>query len=97
MKESQNTEWKESWRDEYLKWLCGFANAEGGVLIIGRNDKGRWSKISNAIDEPEMGPRKLVLVKASLGVSNGISFAHFSLGTESQRCPSILRPTNATA
>ncbi len=20
-------EWKESWRDEYLKWLCGFANA----------------------------------------------------------------------
>ncbi len=27
MKESQNTEWKESWRDEYLKWICGFANA----------------------------------------------------------------------
>jgi len=40
MKESQNTEWKESWRDEYLKWICGFANAEGGVLDIGRNDKG---------------------------------------------------------
>jgi ATP-dependent DNA helicase RecG len=40
MKENQNTEWKESWRDEYLKWICGFANAEGGVLDIGRNDKG---------------------------------------------------------
>ena len=40
MKESQNIEWKESWRDEYLKWICGFANAEGGVLDIGRNDKG---------------------------------------------------------
>ena len=40
MKENQNTEWKGSWRDEYLKWLCGFANAEGGVLVIGRNDKG---------------------------------------------------------
>lgn len=25
--ESQNREWKESWRDEYLKWICGFANA----------------------------------------------------------------------
>lgn len=32
--------WKESWRDEYLKWLCGFANADGGTLIIGLNDKG---------------------------------------------------------
>lgn len=39
MKENQITEWKESWRDEYLRWLCGFANAEGGVLVIGRNDK----------------------------------------------------------
>ena len=28
MKESQHTEWKESWRDEYLRWVCGFANAE---------------------------------------------------------------------
>lgn len=33
MKESQHTEWKESWRDEYLRWFCGFANAEGGVLL----------------------------------------------------------------
>lgn len=38
-KENQQVEWKESWRDEYLKWLCGFANAEGGVLVIGRNDR----------------------------------------------------------
>ena len=30
MSESQNIEWKESWRDEYLKWVCGFANAQGG-------------------------------------------------------------------
>ncbi len=41
MKESQHVEWKVSWRDEYLKWICGFANAEGGVLAIGRNDKGK--------------------------------------------------------
>jgi ATP-dependent DNA helicase RecG len=40
MKEDQQAEWKRSWRDEYLKWLCGFANAEGGVLVIGRDDKG---------------------------------------------------------
>src|SRR4029078_2814424 len=48
MTESQNTEWKESWRDEYLKWLCGFANAEGGVLVIGRNDKGKAVGVADA-------------------------------------------------
>jgi ATP-dependent DNA helicase RecG len=42
MAESQNIEWKESWRDEYLKWICGFANAKGGKLIIGQNDKGEF-------------------------------------------------------
>ncbi len=40
MPESQNIEWKENWRDEYLKWICGFANAKGGKIIIGKNDKG---------------------------------------------------------
>jgi ATP-dependent DNA helicase RecG len=38
--ESHVVEWKESWRDEYLQWICGFANAQGGRLEIGRNDKG---------------------------------------------------------
>ncbi|MGC9366962.1 MAG: RNA-binding domain-containing protein [bacterium] len=40
MPEQQNIEWKSSWRDEYLKWICGFANAKGGKIIIGKNDKG---------------------------------------------------------
>ena len=39
MSESQNIEYKESWRDEYLKWICGFANAQGGRIYIGINDK----------------------------------------------------------
>ena len=30
MSESQNIKWKETRRDEYLKWVCGFANAQGG-------------------------------------------------------------------
>ncbi len=37
MQEQQNIEWKESWRDEYLKWICGFANAQGGKIYIGKN------------------------------------------------------------
>ena len=38
--ESQHTEWKETWRDDYLRWVCGFANAQGGRLLLGVNDKG---------------------------------------------------------
>ena len=33
-KEDQNIEYKQSWHDEYLKWICGFANAHGGKLVI---------------------------------------------------------------
>jgi len=38
--ETQNIEYKENWRDEYIKWICGFANANGGKIYIGINDKG---------------------------------------------------------
>ena len=48
MAESQNIEWKESWRDEYLKWICGFANAQGGKIYIGKNDRGEVVGIANA-------------------------------------------------
>ena len=48
MQESQHTEWKESWRDDYLRWVCGFANAEGGTLVIGRNDRGQAVGVANA-------------------------------------------------
>ena len=33
-KEDQNIEYKQSWHDEYLKWICGFANAHGVKLVI---------------------------------------------------------------
>jgi len=48
MQEQQNIEWKENWRDEYLKWICGFANAQGGKIYIGKNDKGEVIGIDNA-------------------------------------------------
>lgn len=40
MPEQQNVEYKKSWRDEYLKWICGFANAQGGKIYIGIDDNG---------------------------------------------------------
>ena len=47
-REHQQAEWKESWRDDYLKWISGFANAQGGVLEIGRNDAGRVVGVADA-------------------------------------------------
>lgn len=48
MKENQHVEWKETWRDEHLRWVCAFANAEGGVLEIGRNNRGVAVGVPNA-------------------------------------------------
>ena len=48
MSESQHIEWKASWRDECLKWVCGFANAEGGVLVVGRDDDGAVVGLADA-------------------------------------------------
>jgi ATP-dependent DNA helicase RecG len=41
MTEQQNVEYKASWRDEYLKWISGFANAQGGKIFIGVDDNGQ--------------------------------------------------------
>ena len=59
MRESQSIEYKESWRDDCLKWICGFANAQGGVLVIGRNDKGMITGLSNAAKLLEDIPNKV--------------------------------------
>ena len=40
MPEQQNIEYKQSWHDDYLKWVCGFANAQGGIIFIGKDDNG---------------------------------------------------------
>lgn len=49
MDESQNIEYKSSWRDEYLKWICGFANANGGKIYIGVEDDAPH----NVVDLPD--------------------------------------------
>lgn len=76
MKESQNIEWKESWRDEYLKWICGFANAQGGIIYIGKNDDGEVTGISNAKMLMEAIPNKVrsilgIIVDVNLHSNNG--------------------------
>ena len=63
--ESQNIEYKQSWKDEYLKWVCGFANAQGGKLYIGIDDRGNVCGVENAHRLSEDIPNKIV---ALLGV-----------------------------
>ena len=56
---SQHLEWKESWRDEYLKWVCAFANTGGGVLVVGRNDDGAAVGVQGAAKLLEDLPNKI--------------------------------------
>ena len=65
MAESQNIEYKESWRDEYLKWVCGFANAQGGTIYIGIDDAGNVVGVQNVKKLLEDIPNK---IQSGLGI-----------------------------
>jgi ATP-dependent DNA helicase RecG len=76
MKEHQTVEWKAIWRDEYLRWICGFANAEGGTLIIGRDDDGQAVGVTHAARLLEEIPNKVrdvlgIMVDVHLLEENG--------------------------
>jgi len=45
--ENQHTEFKMIWKDECLRSICAFANAQGGKLIIGLGDQGNVIGIDN--------------------------------------------------
>ena len=63
--ESQNIEFKVSWRDEFLKWICGFANAQGGTIFIGKDDYGSIVDLKEAKKLLEEIPNK---VRDTLGI-----------------------------
>lgn len=58
--ESQNIEFKESWNDKYLEWICGFANAQGGSIFIGVNDAHEVIGLSDSKRLMEDIPNKIV-------------------------------------
>jgi len=62
MAENQNIEYKSAWRDEYLKWICGFANALGGRLFIGMDDAGNVVGIDNTKKLLENLPNKITTI-----------------------------------
>jgi ATP-dependent DNA helicase RecG len=57
--ESQNIEFKINWRDEYLKWICGFANAYGGTIFIGKDDAGNVVELKDVKKLLEEIPNKV--------------------------------------
>ncbi|HCZ12992.1 MAG TPA: transcriptional regulator, partial [Nitrospiraceae bacterium] len=63
--ESQNIEFKSIWRDDYLKVICAFVNADGGKLIIGIDDKGIPIGVENTKKLLEDVPNK---IKDILGI-----------------------------
>lgn len=51
--------------EEYRKWIGGFANVQGGKLIIGKSDNGRTIGIENSKKLLEDIPNK---IQSQLGI-----------------------------
>lgn len=77
--ENQNIEFKAVWKDEYLKWICGFANAKGGKLFIGVNDNAVAIGLKNHSKLLEDLPNKInnilgLIVDVNLLTDNGKNY-----------------------
>jgi ATP-dependent DNA helicase RecG len=66
MPEKQNVEYKQSWHDDYLKWVCGFANAQGGQIYIGKDDNGKAVGLEDYEELMDEIPNK---IKNNLGIT----------------------------
>lgn len=86
--ESQNMEWKESWRDEYIKWICGFANAQGGKIYIGTDDNGNVVGVADSKKLLEDIPNKVrdilgIIVDVNLLEEDGKNYIEISVNPSS--------------
>ena len=76
MAEDQNIEYKESWHDDYLKWITGFANANGGTIFIGIDNEGNTVGVGDSHRLMEEIPNKVrnnlgILVEVNLQQTDG--------------------------
>lgn len=77
--ESQNVEYKLIWKDEYLKWICGFANAVGGKMYIGVDDNGNVVGLDNVKKLAEDIPNKVrdvlgIIIDVNVLDINGVEY-----------------------
>lgn len=70
MPEHQNIEYKQSWHEDHLKTICGFANSQGGTLIIGKDDKGKTIGITDYKKLMDDLPNK---IKNHLGITASVN------------------------
>ena len=78
-RECQNVEYKSSWHDEYLKWICGFANAQGAVMYFGVDDDHEVVGLENVDRLMEDIPNKIVttmgiVVDVNLHEQDGLEY-----------------------
>ena len=66
MPEQQNIEYKSSWHDDYLKWIGGFANAQGGRIYIGKDNDGATVGLDDYQSLMDEIPNK---IKNNLGIT----------------------------
>jgi len=70
MPEQQNIEYKSSWHDDYLKWIGGFANAQGGRIYIGKDDTGKTVGVADYKTLMNEIPNK---IKNNLGITSEVN------------------------
>jgi len=73
MQETQNIEFKESWRDEYLRIISAFANSQGGKLFLGVKDNGDILGVNNGKKLLEDIPNKSIQF---LGLTINVNLVH---------------------
>lgn len=88
MAESQNIEYKVSWRIEYLKWICGFANAQGGTIYIGIDDKGKIVGLSDVKKLMEDIPNQIqtglgIIADVNKLTKNGLDYIEITVAPSS--------------
>ena len=78
-RECQNVEYKSCWHDKYLEWICGFANAQGGVMYFGVDDDHEVIGLEHVDRLMEDIPNKVVttmgiVVEVNLHEQNGLEY-----------------------
>ena len=92
--ESQNVEYKLFWKDDYLKWICGFAHAQGGTIYIGIDDNGNVVGLKDAKKLLEDIPNKVVNymgIVADVNLHHKDDLDYISIGIEPSNVPISFR------
>lgn len=84
--ETQQIEYKALWKDDYLKWICGFANAQGGILsVVGENhesdtnvtDNVTMNVVDNVVDKLSERQKDIIKILSDSVVDNVVENASF--------------------